>query len=617
MICSTCQNVNPDTARFCRSCGAALTASAPTLLTATTPPASKPELDGQAGSLLGYVIDGKYRLDEVLGAGGMGQVYRATRLQIGDAVAVKLLKPELAASAQMLERFRREAQAAARLKHPNVVTIHDFGRTAEGWLYLVMELVAGESLRALLNRCGQLPLPLTAALVAQICAALDEAHRQQIVHRDLKPENIIVAQDTHGWRVKVLDFGIARWRDEAAGINSLTTTGVMLGTPRYMSPEQCLGLELDGRSDIYSLGIMLYELLAGCAPFNSPAAGALIAQHVNHPPPPLRSINLSIPPAVEAVVMRTLDKRPAARPQTAGELAQQLISASNGQVDPAPSSYRAAVAPLRPVPHAQAGGSESKAGAPLLTPPVKPRKRRLALWIMAVACALAGGVWTWLQMTPAGQDRTGLKLRAASLNPQPVGPLDLNSLPLEKALAQAEGDYQAGRYVEAINLCRRIVATVPEQPRATALLGQSYFNVGSFEGVSLLARALALGESVALPLKHHHYEGVLKLNDGFCAGELRLRSGELSFHSASESAHSFSVPPRGVIELRNDSHKAGRLHLKLAIPQGGLEIKQTYNFYPVVASLLQNRLRTSVVCDSPACQPMADALYQLLRQFKQ
>jgi serine/threonine-protein kinase len=257
----------------------------------------------------------------------MGTVYRAGRLLIGDRVAVKVLHPDQMADPQAVERFRREAQTAARLKHPNVVTVYDFGVSREGLNYQVMELAEGESLRSLVERHGRLAETAAAEIIRQVCAALDEAHRQGIVHRDIKPENILVQTIPGGLQVKLLDFGIAALRDVKAG--RLTQTGAVVGTPHYMSPEQCLGEELDGRSDIYSLGIVLFEMLTGVVPFDSPTTTAIAIKHVNDPPPPPRILNPKISPAVESVVLRALEKRRDARPQTAGEMARELIAAAD------------------------------------------------------------------------------------------------------------------------------------------------------------------------------------------------------------------------------------------------------------------------------------------------
>ncbi len=316
MVCKNCNAEIADGSRFCAECGVSLTGAQQAVAAKQDP-------------LIGATIDGKYRIDSQIGAGGMATVYRATRLLIGDQVAVKILHAEQFRDSQAPERFRREAQAAARLKHPNAVTIYDFGVSNDSQVYLVMELVEGKSLRSIIKQQGPFLPSAAAEIITQAAAALDEAHRQNIVHRDVKPDNIIVSSVASGIKVKVLDFGIVRLRDMSA-IGNLTQTGSVMGTPHYMSPEQCLGEELDGRSDVYSLGVVLYEMLAGVVPFNSPTSMAVVVQHVNTAPAPLRILNVSIPASVEAVVMRALEKKREARPQTAAVLAEELNAALRG-----------------------------------------------------------------------------------------------------------------------------------------------------------------------------------------------------------------------------------------------------------------------------------------------
>lgn len=334
--CATCGSANSPPARFCNNCGAPLgVPSSAYADTITAPRQDSTTLDVTAHNHLnGRVIDGRYRIDSLMGVGGMGSVYRATRILIGDEVAIKILHTERVADPHAAERFRREAQAAARLKHPNAVSIYDFGISGEGLQYLVMELIEGQSLREVMKERGPLEPAFCAEVTAQTCAALDEAHRQQIVHRDVKPDNIIVNQSPHGLRVKVLDFGIAKLRDDAA--SHLTQTGSVMGTPQYMSPEQCLGEELDARADIYSMGIVLYEMLCGRVPFNSPISTAVVVQHVNQPPPPLRSYNTRISPQLEALVLHALQKQREARPSSAGAFARalsQAVQQSDTQID--------------------------------------------------------------------------------------------------------------------------------------------------------------------------------------------------------------------------------------------------------------------------------------------
>lgn len=336
VICNACQAVNAEGARFCNNCAAPLSPSqipAGVGSFAASGQFVAANEEGKKDELIGRTIEGRYRIDSLIGLGGMGSVYCATRLLIGDEVAMKILHTERVADPRAGERFRREAQAAARLKHPNAVTIHDFGITDDGLQYLVMELLEGQSLRQIIKQQGPLSASVAAEITTQVCAALDEAHQRHIIHRDIKPDNIIINSTTAGLRVKVLDFGIAKLRDDVA--SHLTQTGSVMGTPHYMSPEQCLGEELDSRADIYSMGIVLYEMLCGRVPFNSPISTAVVVQHVNQPPPSLRAINISISPQVEAVVFHALEKQRDARPPTAGALAQELIAAVHSTSVPA------------------------------------------------------------------------------------------------------------------------------------------------------------------------------------------------------------------------------------------------------------------------------------------
>ncbi|HYO99138.1 MAG TPA: serine/threonine-protein kinase [Pyrinomonadaceae bacterium] len=281
--------------------------------------------------LLGQVLDSKYELVARLGEGGMGAVYRARRTHIGDEVAVKVLHQSFVADADAVERFRREARAAAMLRHPNVVSIHDFGEargSAAAPAYIVMELAEGVSLRVLLRSEGRLSPARAVALMQDVCAGVGAAHRRQIVHRDLKPDNIIVLPpDGEGERetAKVVDFGIAKLRDLAA-VPTLTQAGTLMGTPYYMSPEQCRGDALDARSDVYSLGAVLYEMLAGAPPFTAANITGVVTKHLTQAPPPLPP-DAGIPRALESACLRALAKDVDARQPEATTLARELQAA--------------------------------------------------------------------------------------------------------------------------------------------------------------------------------------------------------------------------------------------------------------------------------------------------
>ena len=340
MFCPKCGVENLNTSRFCKKCGKNLPDAAQ--VRQATPPGYGYAPPQQSVNLLGQVLDGKYRIDARLGAGGMGDVYRATRLLIGDSVAIKVLHAHLARDSQAAERFRREAVTATQLRHRNIVALYDVGISAVHHVpYILMELAEGFSLRQIINQYRVLPLDFVVTVTAQVCAALDEAHRLGIVHRDIKPENIIANQTANGWHVKILDFGIAKLYNQSD--LGLTQDGSAMGTPQYMSPEQCMGEQLDGRSDLYSVGIMLYEMLSGSVPFKSPAASAIAVHQVQTPPAPPRSLNPNIPPQVEEVVLRALEKRRELRQQTPQKLSQELIQAAT-------NAFKAGVASVSAVP---------------------------------------------------------------------------------------------------------------------------------------------------------------------------------------------------------------------------------------------------------------------------
>ena len=235
--------------------------------------------------LCGQTLAGKYRIEGFLSQGGMGAVYRATHVMLGKPVALKLIRPEIVTSPEVVRRFQREARAASLLSHPNIVTIYDLGQLEDGTLYLAMELCAGMSLKDLMVAEGPLAPRRAVRLCRAIAGALALAHKNRIVHRDLKPHNVMVAHDAEGQETpKLLDFGIAK-AVETDGA-TLTSTGMVLGTPRYLSPEQAKGLSVDGRSDLYSLGIIFYEMLVGRVPFDDPSVPSLLVKHMAEPPRP-------------------------------------------------------------------------------------------------------------------------------------------------------------------------------------------------------------------------------------------------------------------------------------------------------------------------------------------
>ena len=314
------------------------------------------------------VIDGRYRVISKLGSGGMADVYEVEDQQLGRRVALKVLHRRFAEDEQFVERFRREASAAAGLQHPNIVGIFDRGEW-DGTYYITMELVRGRTLKDIVREKGPAPPEAAVDITLQILRAARYAHKNGVVHRDIKPHNVLIDQDG---RVRVADFGIAR-----AGTSDITETGSVMGTAQYLSPEQAQGRPVDARSDLYSIGIVLYELLTGQVPFDAESPVTVALMQVSEPPLPPRELNPAIPAAVEGVVLRALEKEPGRRFQSADEFIAALEH------------------PLELVP------------AP--PPPVEPleeileeedrRSRRWWLWllILLALAAIAFGLWALLR----------------------------------------------------------------------------------------------------------------------------------------------------------------------------------------------------------------------------
>jgi hypothetical protein len=284
---------------------------------------SDPSPDSAAADpYLGTVLAGRYRVTKALGSGGMGTVYRAEHVHMKKAVAVKILHKHMTALPEVVARFEREAVAAGRIEHANVAGATDFGRLDDGSFYLVLEYIEGESLSSLLGAGGSLPALRALVITRQIADGLAAAHAVGIIHRDLKPENVMLLE-RDGVRdyVKVLDFGIAKVPVEESEGQKLTQIGTIFGTPQYMSPEQGQGHTVDARADLYALGVMLYEMLAGKLPFFADDLVVLITRHITEQPPPLPE---GIHPAVGNLVFQLLEKDPANRVQTATELVERI-----------------------------------------------------------------------------------------------------------------------------------------------------------------------------------------------------------------------------------------------------------------------------------------------------
>lgn len=318
----------------------------PAALAATEPsdaPAPNAESRADSTELVGTVIADRYRLDARIGTGGMGKVYRATQLNLKRTVAVKLVHAQSLAEPAIVARFEREALAVARLKHPRIITIFDFGVAPDVGMYIVMEYLAGRPLGDELAELSPMAPATAIRLTRQVCSALQAAHGAGIVHRDLKPDNIFLETTAEGPMAKVLDFGVAKLRSGLeADASSLTGGNAVIGTPRYMSPEQIESLQVDGRSDIYSLGCVLYEMLTGVPPFPASKLSALLTQHLVKTPRPPSELVAGVPSSLDAIVLRALAKLPADRYQSADEMSRDLASVEfDGHAAPSGLTARA------------------------------------------------------------------------------------------------------------------------------------------------------------------------------------------------------------------------------------------------------------------------------------
>jgi len=320
MKCPKCKVDNPDTGKFCGECGTQITpieeAQPPSTKTIETPNALKEEL------ATGATFASRYQIIEELGRGGMGKVYKVFDKETNERIALKLIKPEIASDQKTIERFRNELTTARRITHKSVCRMYDLNRE-EGIYYITMEYVSGGDLKRLIRRTKQIPVGTAIAIAAQICEGLSEAHQLGIVHRDLKPNNIMIDEDG---QARIMDFGIAR----TVKTKGITGTGFMIGTPEYMSPEQVEGKEVDQRSDIYSLGVILYEMVIGRVPFEGDTPFTVGVKHKNEQPQDPTRINAQIPADLSRVILKCLEKDKGNRYQSAGEVRSELENIAQG-----------------------------------------------------------------------------------------------------------------------------------------------------------------------------------------------------------------------------------------------------------------------------------------------
>jgi eukaryotic-like serine/threonine-protein kinase len=420
-VCPRCRAAFSEPARFCAACGAdmmhASALEASSAASAVAPPRSQTAGEGEASpagesaqdrrlsesnrAWLGKIVDGRYRVLDVIGRGGMGVVYRVEHLRMGKIAAMKVLHRELANDRDAVERFEREATAVSRLHHPHTVQVFDFGQ-AQGALYLIMEYVRGQDLAHIINRDGAMPWSRAAPILAQICGALQEAHELGIVHRDLKPENVLVGRTTGGRDfAKVLDFGLAKL-DSRQLPSSHSERQEIIGTPYFMSPEQIRGDEVDTRSDLYSFGALMFNLLTGQNLYTAANAVGVLTKHLTAEPdaPSQRAPKMGIDPRVDHLCRKALAKEPGQRWQTAAELGAEIEEAYRELVGDITNSGRSGSRSLgggRLVVESDDGSSDVRLRRADLDAFERGLRRRklLVRAILAVTLAAAGGGAAW------------------------------------------------------------------------------------------------------------------------------------------------------------------------------------------------------------------------------
>jgi serine/threonine protein kinase len=321
--CPVCERKYEDEMRMCGVDGTPLKSQS-----LQTPIRDQPVRD----PMVGRFVKGRYQIMRRLGEGGMGTVYLAEQVSIGRKVALKLLRGNYAMDDEFIERFRREARLAASLNHRNIVTVYDFDQGDDESLFIAMEYLDGEKLSDVIRREGPLDINRAVRLCLQFAEGLEAAHHAGVIHRDIKPDNIMVVGEEGVETIKLMDFGIARLRD-VAGASRLTRPDVIMGTPAYMAPEQAEGKETSERTDIYALGVVLYEMLSGEVPFKANTPAAVLLKQIQESPVALRKLRREVPSEIERIVMQALEKKPERRQQAMRDLVQTLRKAAKTVVE--------------------------------------------------------------------------------------------------------------------------------------------------------------------------------------------------------------------------------------------------------------------------------------------
>ena len=455
---------------------------------------------------LGRTLDGRYLIEKMLGEGGMGVVYLGRHKVIDKRVAIKILRGDMAADSEMVERFLNEARAASSIGNPHIVDISDFGRLDDGSTYFVMEFLDGQGLGDLVANSGVIPIPRLVHIAKQIARGLAAAHARGIVHRDLKPDNIMLIHrgSDHDF-VKVLDFGIAKVSSESG---KLTRAGSVFGTPHYMSPEQAAGVPVDHRTDIYSLGVILYEMASGKVPFDADNFMGILTQHMYKSPAPIRALvpqPQDVPPGLEAVVLKALSKRPELRYASMEDLAIDLERVERGMVPEAVQEMMGRSGGFN-VP-ADYFRKQQVPGGPTMLPATPPQQLRPRNSALKGAIAAAGTV---VILVVGALVATNLRASPKHVTPTPSSDPSASTLPA--ASTPGTVDPTTPTTPDPATLVRPVVVvTVPTD--ATVFIGTKSL------GISPVTVPVPFDGSVKIRIEHPGYVTKEKTLDGATARE--------------------------------------------------------------------------------------------------